>query len=183
MPHNGLAGPFRYRIDAADAIAFVDQAWIRFAVENQAPDLTGEAVVGRPIWQFIAGEETRRLYRELFGLLRASRSELNIPFRCDSPTTVRQMTLTLRSAPKRGIEFEGWLVEAQARPPVAVFSRWAERSEEFIAICSLCRRLSILGEWVDAAEAITRGRLFNAAPVPRLAESICAECRHLGGIP
>jgi len=165
-----------YRIDAADTITFVGPEWLRFAVENEAPELTEAAVVGRPIWSFITGEETRRLYAELFRDLRVRPTEITIPFRCDSPTVVRHMSLDLRSHGGGELELEGRLLHAATREPVDVLSRRAERSAESLPICSLCRRLFVQGEWVDAGTAIVRRRLFNAAAVPRLAETVCEAC-------
>jgi hypothetical protein len=181
MSGQNLAELFTYRIDAADAITYVGEAWLLFAADNEAPELTREVVLGQPIWRFIAGEETSRLYREIVLTLRQSRAEATIPFRCDSPTVIRQMALTLRSLPDGGVEFEGRLLSATTRPPVAVFSRWAERSEAVLPICSLCRLIRAPDGWLEAAQAVATGRLFNATPVPRLEETVCPSCNGLRG--
>jgi hypothetical protein len=134
-----------YRIDASDTITFVSPEWLRFAEENEAPELTEAAVIGKTIWRFITGIETRILYEDLFGGLRARRSEIIIPFQCDSPTVIRRMSLTLRSLGTGGIECEGRLLQVKTREPVAILSRWAARSDESIQICSLCRFLLVQG--------------------------------------
>jgi hypothetical protein len=166
-----------YRIDASDTITFVNPEWLRFAEENEAPELTEAAVMGKPIWGFITGIETRILYKDLFGGLRTRRSEIIIPFRCDSPTVIRHMSLTLRSLGAGGIECEGRLLQVETRDPVAILSRWAARSDDSIQICSLCRRLMIQGAWIEVSVAIVRRRLFSIAPVPRLEETVCPTCR------
>ena len=166
-----------YRIDASDTITYVSPQWIRFAEANDAPDLTADAVVGKPIWAFINGADTQSLYKELFRNLRSHPSEIIIPFRCDSPSIVRHMSLTLGSLRAKGIEFEGRILQEEVRKPVALLSKRAARSRESIEICSLCRRLFVHGEWIEVTEAIVRRRLFNYDPVPRLEETVCLECR------
>lgn len=166
-----------YRIDASDTITYVNPEWIRFAEANDAPDLTADAVVGKSIWSFINGVDTQSLYKELFRNLRSHPSEIIIPFRCDSPKIIRHMSLTLGSLRAGGIECEGRILQQEVRKPVALLSKWAARSRESIEICSLCRRLSVRGKWMEVTEAIVRRRLFNTNPVPRLEETVCLECR------
>lgn len=165
-----------YRIDAADTITFVSPEWLRFAAENDAPELTKSAVIGQPIWRFIVGDEVRRLYADLFRDLRARPAEVTVPFHCDSPTLVRHMILGLRSHGGGEIECEGRLLRFESREPVDVLSRLTGRSAESLPICSLCRRLQVEGEWVDVGVAVVRRRLFSGAPMPRLAETVCGEC-------
>ena len=166
-----------YRIDASDTITYVNPEWTRFAQANDAPDLTAAAVMRKSLWAFVSGVDTQSLYRELFRNLRAHPSELVIPFRCDSPTIIRHMSLTLRSLKAAGIECEGRVLQQEVREPVALLSKRAVRSRESIEICSLCRRLFVHGKWIEVAEAIVRRRLFNFDPVPRLQETVCSECR------
>jgi len=158
-------------------ISFVSPEWVRFAQANEAPELTEEQVVGKPVWDFITGKEARALYQQLYSTLRSRRSEMFIPFRCDSPTQVRHMTLTLRSLGARGIECEGRLDRIETREPVALLSRGVARSQESIPICSLCRRMAILEEWLDVRAAIVRKRLLSAITFPRLEESVCPDCK------
>ena len=167
---------FLYVIDRSDRITFVSPEWLRFAETNEAPELTKARVVGEPIWQFITGNDTRAFYEAIYRNLRLRGAEINIPFRCDSPAVVRQMSLTLRLLGEGAIESEGVLLHAQARQPITVLFRWLARSDESIPICSLCRRLSVQGEWLELREAVVRKKLRNVAPVPRLEETVCPTC-------
>jgi len=166
-----------YRLDDLNRITYVSPEWVRFARENDAPELTEEFVLGKPVEDFITGVETRELYEALFHNLRRRQTEIMIPFRCDSPTVIRQMNLTLRPLANQGIECEGTLLHAQEREPITILFRWVQRHDELIPICSLCRRLELHGEWVDAHEAVVQRRLFSIAPLPRLSETICPECK------
>jgi hypothetical protein len=165
-----------YRIDAEDRVTFVSPEWLRFAEENDACELTADRVVGQPIWNFITGDDSREFYASIFGNLRLRGTEITIPFRCDSPTVVRQMNLTLRLLPEGKIECEGVLLQARSREPITVLFRWVIRTDETIPICSLCRRLSVQGEWLELRDAVTRAGIVNVAPVPRLQETVCPTC-------
>lgn len=165
-----------YRLDASDAITFVNDDWRRFARENEAPELDHNNILGKSLWTFIAGEEIQALYRRVFHHLRVHRSEFMVPFRCDSPTTIRNMHLTLRPLAFGGIECEGKMISSEKRAPLAIYSRCADHSEEQIAVCGLCRRLWMDDTWVDVSSAVVRSRLFCVEPVPRLNESVCPAC-------
>ena len=167
---------YSYRVDADDRIREVDAAWLDFAIENDAPELTAEAVLGRSLWDFVDGDAICKLYGMIFASLRAKPSEVKLPFRCDSPTRIRQMLMTLRSERGGGIAMETQLFHSEERAPVLLFDRKAPRSPEGLPICSVCLRVGLSGEWVDAAEAVVRRRLFSQERPPRLDETVCPDC-------
>lgn len=173
------ASNFVYRIDAADAITYVSPAWLRFAHENDAPELSEENVLGSSLWSHVTGNHTRRLYELLFHSLRTSRQEMAMPFNCDSPTAVRHMTLTLRGLGGGAIELEGRVNLIQDRPYTPLFDRRVTRSEAAIAVCSVCRKLHVEGDWVAVDKAVGRQRWLTTAPVPKLDESLCPVCHGL----
>jgi hypothetical protein len=107
-------------------------------------------VEGKPIWDFISGEDSRHFYAAVYRNLRYRGAPITIPFRCDSPDIVRQMNLTLLPKPGGAIDCEGVLLEAKRREPITILFRWAIRSDQTIPICSLCRRLSFQGEWLES---------------------------------
>ena len=72
-----------YRIDAHDVILDVDAEWLEFAELNDTPDLSRDRVVGRPLWDFIAGAEVEHLFRMIFERCRERSSGARVPFRCD----------------------------------------------------------------------------------------------------
>jgi hypothetical protein len=171
---------FLYSIDSTNAILCVDDPWLKFARENGAPELTREFVVGRCLWDFVAGRETRALYEAIFDRVRREEVELSLPFRCDSPDRFRFMRLTLFHRAEGTIEFESVLLREQERPYFPILDKLVSRSPSSIPICSLCRRVRILGsEWVEAEDAVARTNLFGSAPVPRLEEHVCSDCEAL----
>ena len=166
----------KYQIDADDRITRVNSAWLDFAQENDGGELSEDRVVGQRIWRFIAGSQVRSLYRELFADLRREHQEVLLPFRCDSPETVRHMEMTLRSAPCGGIDFESRMVRATDRESVTLLARRSRRSDEQLPICSFCRRLMVGDEWLPVQHVLVRRRWFGAVSVPRLAEALCPNC-------
>jgi len=167
---------YLYTIDASDLISYVSPEWLDFAGANDAAELTADYVLGKPIWHFVTGKDCRRFYESIFRNLRRRGSDIIIPFRCDSPTIVRQMDLTLRLLADKSIELKGTLLKSTLREPITILFRFAPRAEGAIPICALCRRLSVEGEWLELREAVLRRLLMNVSPAPRLEETVCPTC-------
>ena len=106
---------FVYSIDHNDSLLYVDEPWLAFARENRAPELTRDHVLGRSLWEFVAGAETRLLYESLFLKLRTSSGSIELPFRCDSPDRFRFMRLILESGPRESIRMTGILERERER--------------------------------------------------------------------
>jgi hypothetical protein len=70
-----------YRLDREDKISDVSAGWGEFARENGAPELAGRTVLGRSIWDFVAGAEARLLWSRLFARCRATRESRRLPYR------------------------------------------------------------------------------------------------------
>ncbi|MGC8838372.1 MAG: hypothetical protein ACP5UM_08145 [Anaerolineae bacterium] len=112
---------FTYRIDGQDRFVDVDENWLRFAQENGARHLARrEAVLGRPLWDFIVGQETRHLYELMLAKVRMGRATLQIPFRCDSPTCRRFMEMRMSPERQGGVRFTTWIVRLEHRAPVSL---------------------------------------------------------------
>ncbi|MGC4063660.1 MAG: hypothetical protein QM784_03250 [Polyangiaceae bacterium] len=165
-----------YRIDSKDRIVHVGGQWQGFAEENGAPHLEASRVVGTSLWSFVAGEDVRRLYMELFRTLRSERRVLIVPFNCDSPTVVRHMTLKMQSLSGGDIELEGRLTSTRERPPVHLLDCERRRAERHIPICSFCRRVPDREEWLALESAVVRKRLLAGDQAPALKETVCPEC-------
>jgi hypothetical protein len=174
---------YLYRVDATDRITSVSKDWLAFALENDAAHLTERLVLGSSVWDYVSGADVIRLYRELFLSVRARHAELEIPFNCDAPDLIRNMTLTLRSLPGGAIELESRVLTVVKRPPVLLLQHSVERSEQCVQICSLCRCLNLDGEWIPIGSALSLRRWLTALPVPRLQESLCSNCEMLAFSP
>ena len=96
---------FIWIIDDADKIVYVNDDWLAFAEENTAPQLTASVVLDQPIWRFIQGQETVYLYKQIFARVRAGKSPVKFPSRCDSPDCRRFMEMKLSLLAGDAIQF------------------------------------------------------------------------------
>lgn len=174
----------RYEIDAADRICAVSERWLAFARENDAPELTREAVIGRSLWDFIAGAETRDLYRPILRRVREEDVSLIVPFRCDSPIFQRWMRLVLTPGSQGAIRLDGVLVRKLERLHLGFLEPHAPRRPHDLPICSCCKRVKLEARWLEAEDAIARLHTLGVEPYPELRYVVCRSCRSLvSGVP
>lgn len=168
---------FRYGLDAEGHIRWISDNWGAFARENGWSDAPQpEDVVGNPVLDFICDSETRHLYEQLFKIVRKERRSVRVPYRCDSPTERRYMQLELEPGPDGGIDVTSTIVRTESRETVRLLDPEAPHSDEFLRICSMCKKIDIDGGWYEIEEAIQRLRLFEAAAVPQLTHGLCDAC-------
>ena len=172
-------GSYVYRVDAKDFIIYVSPEWLAFAKANEAPTLTERRVLGRRLCDFISGSETHAFYELAFTQVRLRHTEMTVPFRCDSPDTVRHMAMMIRIQPHGGLECECALLHSEKRKRWEMFSPWAERRDGVVLACSMCLRIEHEGEWVEPQEA---SAIYKAPPFPPLVYSVCDRCRALVGM-
>lgn len=130
-----------YRIDRSDVLIDVNGEWTAFAFENGAPELTPEAVLDKPIWDFIRDRETRHLYRLILMEARESLATLRFPFRCDSPGKKRFHEMEITAGTDGSVRFRCRALRIEARESTSLFERGADRSDEYVTVCSWCRRI------------------------------------------
>ena len=169
---------YRYCIDAQDRITEVSENWDAFARANAAASNTlAGAVVGRPLWSFIAGEETEHLFRLIAAHVRKSGATLTIPIRCDSPDCRRCLSLSLRGLPDDEMVFESRVDRIEMRAPIDMLDARFDRSAELMRICSFCKKIaSREDEWIEIEAAVRQFRLFEATRLPMLTHGVCPVC-------
>jgi hypothetical protein len=169
-----------WMIDRGDRIVQVNDAWLAFARENAAPELTREAVVNRTLWFFIAGLNTISLYQLILGKVRSHQLQLSYPFRCDSPDCRRFLEMEISPLPEEGIHFRSEVLRLEYRQPVRVLdAEVVERSNQFLKICSWCKKIYAQGKWVEIEEALDLLNLFSEVEQPQLTHGICEACGDL----
>ncbi len=167
-----------YQIGHDDRITFVDSKWISFAERNKAPELTERAIVGKSIWNFVAGREVQHLYGLMFHVARSEGREVAVPFRCDSPTSRRFMELRVAPGQKGALSFQSLLVREEARAYIELPDTGDRAPEALQTICSWCKRLHLKDDsWVEIERAVRELGLFGSARLPRLTHGICPDCR------
>lgn len=164
-----------YRIDSRDVFVHLSDGWLDFATANDAPDLRPENVVGRPLWDFVADETTRQLYREILVRVRAGRV-VSFPFRCDAPDSRRFMEMSVTTLGGGVVEFESTTRREEERdPPQPLLDREAPRAGDLLRICGWCKRVDA-GGWREVEEAVAALRLFERRELPRLTHGMCDGC-------
>lgn len=162
--------PIQYRIDENDRIVQVNEIWDSFAVTNAAPELA-DRVVGTSLWGAIVGDEPRMLWRTLIQRVRAGAS-FDIPYRCDSPGTRRELRMRCSPLPRDGIAFSSIVEQSATRSPLELPHH---DDGALIDACSWCNRIRV-DAYVEIEEAVERLSLL-ARDGFRLTHTLCAECR------
>ncbi|MBA3949498.1 MAG: hypothetical protein H0X44_06065 [Acidobacteria bacterium] len=163
-----------YRIDRGDVIASVNDDWGPFAQANQAPQLTD--VVGQSVWDHVADDTTRQVYRDLLARVRAGH-EVTFPYRCDAPALRRFMRMTMRPEPDRGVLFDSVVERTEARPPSPLLEGPpAGSSGVIVRVCSWCKRVHVRETWQEIEVAVERLGLFAGGPAPSLTHGMCEDC-------
>ena len=168
-----------YAIDQDDHLVRVDEGYHRFAREN-GWDRSGESL-GRSLWDFVAGEDLKRLQRMLLRRIRGEVRSVELPFRCDGPGVRREMDVKIAAGSSgQVVLFSARMRSEEPRPrPQPLLSAQAPRGEETLTMCGWCDRFLVGGEWVEVEEAAARLGLFQRSELPTIDHGICPECSQL----
>ena len=117
----------------------------------------------------------RHLYQLLFASARRQQSPLSIPLRCDAPKLRRYVELTVGPEADGHLTIRSCTLRTEPRERVPLLDDQSERSNEFITICSWCKKVEVEGEWCEVEEAVDRLGLL--VEVPHLTHGMCLACR------
>ena len=166
-----------YTIDGRDRIDSIEGDWDAFALDNGAPDLIRDQVLGNSIWQFIEGLEAAEIHRLLFTGVRSRGVEITLPFRCDAPRLRRDMEMVIRRQGKDGIEIRSSVVREQKRAYIGLRDASARRSNQIVRVCSWCKKVQYAPHgWVEVEHAVRGMRLLAVPPVPQISHGMCEPC-------
>lgn len=166
-----------YRINQQNILIDVNDAWVAFALENDAPTLVRENVVGKSLWGFIDGWETRHIFDLILEGLRKDRLIIRIPFRCDSPILRRFMEMEIHPLPRDEVEFRCRVLREEARSAVELL-RPGGTGPLDVFICTWCKKLRVDETlWEEAETAVRTLKLFAQNSRPKLHNQICPDCR------
>lgn len=171
-------GLYTYRIDAENRVVYLSDNWLAFARENHAEDRCHpDKVLGRPIWDFVAGDETRHLYALVFQKVRARARTATLEFRCDAPGKERFCQLAIIPKAQGVLEFYSKIARTRERPAVRLLDPGAPRSSALIRLCSVCKRVGLPEEqWAEVEVAIKRLNLFDQPQLPQITHVVCPDC-------
>lgn len=166
----------QYQVDRDDIIRFVSPSWDHFARKNNGGEIFAAAILGRNIWDFVANVETRHIYQTIVAKMRAGQASTRFPFRCDSADRRRFMQMEMKLAADNGIEFVSEILREETRDPVLLLDQTAPRSGKYLTMCSWCKKIQTLGEWLEVEDAIIALNLFESTTMPQVSHSICDPC-------
>ena len=168
-----------YAIDQQDHLIRVDEGYYRFAAENGWRE--AGTSLGRSLWDYVAGEEMRKLQRLLLRRVRDEIGSVELPFRCDGPEVRREMEIRIAAGRGgRAVLFSARLrAEDEREQPQPLLDPEEPRGEEVLPMCGWCDRFEVDGEWVEVEEAARRLDLFDRAELPTLDHTVCPECNQL----
>lgn len=129
------------RIDRHDVVTYVNQVWLDFAQANEAPQLTGNSVIGRRLWGMVQDLDVRHLYRLLLEKVRKRCVAVGMPFRCDSLDSRRYMAMDIVPLGIGALEFRSRFEWEEKRPAQALLSASVPRTAQNLYICSWCKKV------------------------------------------
>lgn len=166
-----------YRINRQDEIVFVNDEWLRFSFENGAGKFQSENVLNKSLWNFIADDLTRELYKVVLRRVRNG-ATISFSFRCDAADFRLLLEMTVTNLPNGEVQFETKPLWRHEREPQPLLETGAALSgEEFLRICGWCQRVDVgVSDWREIEIAMTKLKLFEQDSLPQLTHGICNSC-------
>lgn len=188
---DALAG-VAYAVDLDGRILCIGRrGWRLFAIENGALDLAdADALVGRNLFDFLAGENVRQAYARMLERIRLGEPQLMLPCHCDAPAITREMRMAItplkRSRTVRAFLFQSITLCEHARPPIRLYEFSGDNYPEsvpLLGMCSLCERVcpgpadcgEVGAPWMEAESYYAHGGSSRV----RISHTVCPVCfRH-----
>ncbi len=154
-------GDISYFIDANDHIVKVSGPWDEFALDNEGPGACVQAIVGKSLTSFIAGDVSKMFINTMLMSARVKGQPISRPYRCDSGRLKRFMEMSIVPLPDGGLEVKHRLLRSeplysyQFIPAKRVGSSGAVRTKR----CSMCNKVAFGSEWFEIEAALEQGVL------------------------
>ena len=170
---------FQYRVDQDDNIVWVNSWWLAFARENDAVELANSSLVGQSLWESIADEQTRAMYRDIHERVRGNDQTRVVPFRCDSPTLKREMQLFITgTSESNDLLYEGRILRVTPTKYLSVLDTRRPRRDSFLTVCSCCKRVLLESYgWLDLEQVTEKLQLDAMQKLPSWRQTLCPRCR------
>jgi|CXWL01.1.fsa_nt_gi hypothetical protein len=138
-----------YVLNEHDEIIQVGQGWDEFAHDNDAPELMGSNIIGRPLLDFVSGNVTRQFVLALLHVARANHRSIELDYRCDSPKERRYMRMRLERLEREGLRVIHDTLRTEPRGQAIYIYRAAQRSRDTPVRCSMCNLVMQKDRWID----------------------------------
>lgn len=166
-----------YFINTDYTIVVLDEEWDSLARDNHALHLIAENVMGRRLLDFISDDRTRFLFQRMFEKVLATDDKICLSYRCDTPDKRRLLELEVYYVDKELIGLRNKIISIEPREPVKLLDPATEKTDQFVAICSWCKKMRLPSEqWLEIEEAVEKMALFRQPVPPHLTHTICQSC-------
>lgn len=165
-----------YQINHQEQLIFVSDRWSKFALANDGPELIGEKILNRSLWDFITDSTTQELYRKIIQKVRKGHV-VNLNLRCDSPGFRRLLSMTITLQGYNNVQFETHIIWMEKRNRQNIFQKDIQRSDDILVVCSWCNKINVGDEiWQEIEEAVSTLDLFECEYLPRISHGMCPSC-------
>lgn len=172
-----LAPPLVYWIDAADRIDDLNEAYVRDAAGDDPVADVRAALIGRLLWRVLP--QAAEWYGPLVRRVREDGRPVVFQFRCDTPDVRRLMRMRISPESEGGVCFESATIAVQERPAVALIADpLTGREGAPVTMCSWCKRVEVLGEWLEVELALDRLPTGGRPSLPPVTHGVCPRCLH-----
>jgi len=165
-----------YTIDADDRLVQVNRAFAQSFGPVTADDAE-RLLIGRPIWDFVAGTVPRQLWEVLYDRVRAVGAPVFVPLRADTASERAVIDMELHPLGDRSIRHVCEYVFRESRPAIALLDSNYPRDHRALLRCAWCARIQIrLGLWQEVEDAVISLRLEATETLPQIRDGSCASC-------
>lgn len=164
-----------YAVNSSDQVVRVNDAWDRFALDNCGERILKQEVIGRPLWDFVADDTVRELYRRALERTRAGHT-IVFGFRCDGPECSRVLEMKIASAADGVVEFRSTCLSEHAVLPPSLEESSGDSGAPMLRVCSWCSKVETIDGWVPMEDHVARARHLQSRGVPTIAHGICPLC-------
>lgn len=164
-----------YLLDQDDCIVGVSGPWLEFSDENGGVGLDLESIIGKPIWHFVAGDDTKMWLSAILMHVRLKGEPIERSYRCDSPELKRFMKMTIHPGEHGALTVSHQLISTE-EPPVAVFIKPGSGAKTLPTDlrCSICGKIKSKGEWHEPSDLVRDHNEFTVV------YTVCEHCRRDG---
>lgn len=135
-----------YILDRENFILETGGDWDSFAEANGGHDAKSHRVLGRPVWDFVDGNEVTSFLNAVFFWCRRTDATFTTTYRCDSPTEARLFTLCVSPRDHGNLHVAS---ELRSVRPAKLNLVPGIIDDIHEARCSGCCRYRIGTEWID----------------------------------
>lgn len=173
-----------YFLDTEGIIRKVSGPWDEFANDNDGAGARAEAVIGKSLASFIAGDISNMFVQAMVDSARARGKTVYRPYRCDSGRMKRYMEMTAIPLPDGLVEVRHRLLYTE---PVRHFQfvpaqRIASPGAMRIKRCSMCNKVRVASDWYEIDDALRLDLLAPEQAEGPWIFGVCPPCLQRSGV-